>query len=188
MHMQNDEEITVDHQEFDEMYRKTYMEIYKFIRYRIKDKELAEDVMQETFCVAYKKWDIVRELSNPTGWLINTAKNKIREFNKTLKKLECEVALETDEYTVNEDGYGKAELDIILLKGLSEEEKRRFVRYFVCGYTISEMAELEKISENNMSVRISRLRDKIAQNISGELVFDKKQKKFVRIDKKMPCT
>lgn len=128
MHMQNDEEITVDHQEFDEMYRKTYMEIYKFIRYRIRDKELAEDVMQETFCVAYKKWDIVRELSNPTGWLINTAKNKIREFNKTLKKLECEVALETDEYTVNEDGYGKAELDIILLKGLSEEEKRRFVR------------------------------------------------------------
>ena len=87
----------------------------------------------------------------------------------------------------NEDGYGKAELDIILLKGLSEEEKRRFVRYFVCGYTISEMAELEKISENNMSVRISRLRDKIAQNISGELVFDKKQKKFVRIDKKFPC-
>lgn len=36
-----------------------------------------------------------------------------------------------------------------------------------------------------MSVRISRLRDKIAKNISDELVFDKKQKKFVRIDKKI---
>ena len=187
MHMQK-EETTVDHQEFDEMYRKNCAEIYKFIRYRVSDKELAQDVLQETFYIAYKKWDRVHGLSNPTGWLINVAKNKIRELNRTLKKLECEVALETDEYVLNEDGYGKSELDIILVKNLSEEEKSRFVKYFVCGYTISEMARLEKISENNMSVRISRLRDKIAQNISDELVFDKKQKKYVRIDKKMPCT
>lgn len=187
MHMQK-EETTVDHQEFDEMYRKNCAEILKFIRYRVSDRELAQDVLQETFYIAYKKWDIVRGLSNPTGWLINVAKNKIRELNKTLKKLECEVALETDEYTVNEDGYGRTELEIILMKNLSEEEKRRFLRYFVCGYSISELAKLEKISENNMSVRISRLRDKIAQNISDELVFDKKQKKFVRFDKKSPCT
>ena len=187
MHMQK-EETTVDHQQFDELYRKTYAEVYKFIRYRVTDRELAQDVLQETFYVAYKKWDKVKELSNPIGWLINTAKNKIRELNKTLKKLECEVALETDEYTVNEDGYEKSELDMVLVKSLSEEEKRRFVRYFVCGYTIAEMAELEHISENNMSVRISRLRDKIAQSISDELVFDKKQKKYVRIDKKTPCT
>ena len=182
------EETTVDRQEFDEMYRNTYAEIYKFIRYRVTDRELAKDVLQETFYIACKKWDIVRELSNPTGWLINVAKNKIRELNKALKKLECEVALETDEYIVNEDGYEKSELEIVLIDKLTEEEKRRFIKYFVCGYTIAEMAGLEKISENNMSVRISRLRDKIAQSISDEFVFDKKRKKFVRIDKKMPCT
>lgn len=33
MHMQK-EETTGDHQEFDEMYRRTQAEIYKFIRYR----------------------------------------------------------------------------------------------------------------------------------------------------------
>ena len=99
------EETTADHQEFDEMYRNTYAEIYKFIRYRVTDRELAKGVLQETFYIAYKKWDTVRELSNPTGWLINVAKNKIRELNKTLKKLECEVPLEADEYTVNEEGF-----------------------------------------------------------------------------------
>lgn len=40
MHMQK-EETTGDHQEFDEMYRRTQAEIYKFIRYRVTDKELA---------------------------------------------------------------------------------------------------------------------------------------------------
>lgn len=43
MHMQK-EETTGDHQEFDEMYRRTQAEIYKFIRYRVADKELAKDV------------------------------------------------------------------------------------------------------------------------------------------------
>lgn len=47
MHMQK-EETTGDHQEFDEMYRRTQAEIYKFIRYRVADKELAKDVLQET--------------------------------------------------------------------------------------------------------------------------------------------
>lgn len=191
MHMQK-EETTGDHQEFDEMYRKNYLEIYKFIRHRVADSELAQDVLQETFYIAYKKWEHVRTLSNPTGWLINTAKNKIRELNKKLRKLECEVELEINEYTVIEDGYGKSELDIVILKNLSEEEKQRFYRYFVCGYAISEMARLEAVSENNMSVRISRLRDKIAkiisQNTVDGLIFDKKRKKYVRIDKNAPCT
>ena len=88
------EETTGDHQEFDEMYRRTQAEIYKFIRYRVADKELAKDVLQETYYVAYKKWDILCEHSNPMGWLINTAKNKIRELNKSLKKIECEVGLD----------------------------------------------------------------------------------------------
>lgn len=37
MHMQK-EETTGDHQEFDEMYRRTQAEIYKFIRYRVADQ------------------------------------------------------------------------------------------------------------------------------------------------------
>ena len=138
MHMQK-EETTGDHQEFDEMYRRTQAEIYKFIRYRVADKELAKDVLQETYYVAYKKWDILCEHSNPMGWLINTAKNKIRELNKSLKKIECEVGLDADEYTFTEDGYGKSELDLVITKGLTEEEKNRFYKYFLHGYSISEL-------------------------------------------------
>ena len=71
---------------------------------------------------------------------------------------------------------------------LTDEEKTRFIRYFIRGCTISEMAKYEDISENNMSVRISRLRDKIARNISDENFFDKNRKESVRNDKKTPCT
>lgn len=46
MHMQK-EETTGDHQEFDEMYRRTQAEIYKFIRYRVADKELAKELTKK---------------------------------------------------------------------------------------------------------------------------------------------
>lgn len=67
---------------------------------------------------------------------------------------------------------------------LDKEDKKRFSRYFVRGYKISEMAKLENTSENNMSVRINRLRGKVAKIIYDGKVFDKKQKMSVRNDKK----
>lgn len=88
------------------------------------------------------------------------------------------------EHVVAKDEYRKAELDMVLEAELDEEEKTRFLRYFVAGYKISEMAKLENISENNMSVRLSRLRGKIAQCLYDGKIFDKKQKKSVRNDKK----
>lgn len=53
MHMQK-EETTGDHQEFDEMYRRTQAEIYKFIRYRVADKELAKDVLKKRIMLRIK--------------------------------------------------------------------------------------------------------------------------------------
>lgn len=78
------------------------------------------------------------------GWLINTAKNKIRELNKSLKKIECEVDLDADEYTFTEDGYGKSELDLIITKGLTEEEKNRFYKYFFTGIQFLSWHNLRK--------------------------------------------
>ena len=51
-------------------------------------------------------------------------------------------------------------------------------------FNMPEIAKLENISENNMCVRLSRLRGKIAQCLYDGKIFDKKQKKSVRNDKK----
>ena len=58
---------------------------------------------------------------------------------------------------------------------LDKEDKRRISRYFVRGYKIPEMAKLENTSANNMSVRINRLRGKVAKIIYDGKVFDKKR-------------
>lgn len=55
MHKNKTEETAVDHLEFNEMFRRNEAIVYNFIRYRILDKSLAQDVLQETFYLAYKK-------------------------------------------------------------------------------------------------------------------------------------
>lgn len=67
MHMQK-EETTGDHQEFDEMYRRTQAEIYKFIRYRVADKELAKDVLQETYYVMLRIKSGIFSVNIPIQW------------------------------------------------------------------------------------------------------------------------
>lgn len=42
------------------------------------NRDLAEDLVQETFLIAQKRLDRVISSENPTGWLINTLKNVIR--------------------------------------------------------------------------------------------------------------
>ena len=69
MHKNKTEETAADHLEFNEMFRRNEAIVYNFIRYRILDKSLAQDVMQETFYLAYKKWDILKDHPNQTGWL-----------------------------------------------------------------------------------------------------------------------
>lgn len=179
MHKNKTEETAADHLEFNEMFRRNEAIVYNFIRYRILDKSLAQDVLQETFYLAYKKWDILKDHPNQTGWLLETARYKIQEFNRKIKKLECEISLDDHddhEHVVAKDEYGKAELDMVLEAELDEEEKTRFSRYFVAGYKISEMAKLENISENNMSVRLSRLRGKIAMPIRWKNIRQKAKK------------
>lgn len=70
MHKNKTEETAADHLEFNEMFRRNEAIVYNFIRYRILDKSLAQDVMQETFYLAYKKWDILKDHPNQTGWLL----------------------------------------------------------------------------------------------------------------------
>lgn len=156
MHKKKTEEMEADHQEFTRLIRENQAILYDFIKCRILDKSLAQDVLQETLYIAYKKWDQLKEHPNQTGFLIETARYKIQDFNKKTRKLQREIPIEGHEHIEAKDQYGKVELDIVL----------------------------ENTSENNMSVRINRLRGKVAKVIYDGKVFDKKQKMSVRNDKK----
>lgn len=70
MHKNKTEETAVDHLEFNEMFRRNEAIVYNFIRYRILDKSLAQDVLQETFYLAYKKMGYSERSSESDGMAV----------------------------------------------------------------------------------------------------------------------
>lgn len=54
MHKKKTEEMEADHQEFTRLIRENQAILYDFIKCRILDKSLAQDVLQETLYIAYK--------------------------------------------------------------------------------------------------------------------------------------
>lgn len=55
MHKKKTEEMEADHQEFTRLICENQAILYDFIKCRILDRSLAQDVLQETFYIAYKK-------------------------------------------------------------------------------------------------------------------------------------
>ena len=74
--------------EFAEIYAKYYHSIYRYLLYYTKNKELAEEITQETFYKALKninKYDTNYEMFT---WLCNIAKNTYYSYYKKHKKYE----------------------------------------------------------------------------------------------------
>lgn len=109
MHKKKTEEMEADHQEFTRLIRENQAILYDFIKCRILDKSLAQDVLQETLYIAYKKWDQLKEHPNQTGFLIETARYKIQDFNKKTRKLQREIPIEGHEHIEAKDQYGKVD-------------------------------------------------------------------------------
>lgn len=152
----------IKQEDLDRLYRRYKPELMQFVAASIEDKNVAEDIVHETFYVAIRKYDIFSQHPESRGWLFNVAKFKIKEYYRKLKSQEEPYTEEEQEDTgTTEAGYIKAEMEIMIYETLTDEELLRFRRYYVWGETPAEIAEKEQITENNLRVRLSRLKRKI---------------------------
>lgn len=65
---------TAKEEKFDSIYRSYSNDIYKVCLYLVKDRELAQDIMQQTFFDLYKNLENVSE-DCMFAYLVYTAKN-----------------------------------------------------------------------------------------------------------------
>lgn len=152
--------------EFSKFYSENYEKVYRYVKAMLGEGFLAEDIVQDTFLEAWRKYDSIRNYSNKSGWLMRTACLKMKNMNRRAER-RLNVALdETMMETAKEDkGYAIKELELFVKKILNEEEQIRFRRYFLWGYSIDKMAVLEGVTQNNARVRICRLVNKLREKI-----------------------
>lgn len=160
-----------DQSAFSFLYEETYKSKYYLALKYMKNKEAAEDVLQDAYLKAFSKLGTLKQPEAFEGWLgmivANTAKNMLVKKNPLLFS-EMAVDQEGEEYVYDvedEDSENQPELAYtreetkelvhILLDGLSEEQRMAILMFHLENVSISEIAQAMDCSENTVKSRLN---------------------------------
>lgn len=136
-----------------------------------KNAQDAEDIVQDTFIQYYvnkKEFDNEQHIR---AWLIRVAINKAKNANRTFwrrNKLSIEDYMETLVFET-------AESEDLFETVMKLPEKYRIVihLFYYEDYSVSEIADILKLSESNVKVRLSRGRGLLKEALKEEWDDDK---------------
>lgn len=132
----------------------------------LKDKQLAEDAVQETFIKVYEKYHTFNHTSEEKTWImriaINTCKNYMR--GSWFKRITTGFDLETISKERVDVGLEKKEQQEELVKEiirLSPKYKEVILLYYYQEMSIREIAQILHIKEGTVKVRLQRARQQL---------------------------
>ncbi|MGM9399102.1 RNA polymerase sigma factor [Flavonifractor plautii] len=71
----------------ERLYRLHFKKLFIYANAVLRDPEQAKDVVQDTFHEALRRIDVFAKHENPGGWLMNTLKNKLKENERTRRRI-----------------------------------------------------------------------------------------------------
>lgn len=131
-----------------------------------KNAEDAEDVVQDTFIQYYSLKKEFESEQHIRAWLIRVAINKAKNRNRTFwrrNKMSLEDYMETLTFETSES-------EDLFETVMHLPDKYRIVihLFYYEDYTVREIAEILKLSESNVKVRLSRGRALLREKLQEE--------------------
>ena len=136
-----------------------------------KNTSDADDVVQDTFLKYHMSSKQFSSTEHIKAWLLRVAINKAKDVNRSFWK---QRAISIDEYTELVSDTSGVEDANVLSEVLKLPLKYRIVihLFYYEDYSISEIAQILKITESNVKVRLSRGRSLLRDNMQEDLVYD----------------
>lgn len=160
-----------DERGFGYLYESTYRSKYYLALQYMKNREAAEDVLQDAYLKAFSKLDMLEQPEHFSAWLgqivANTAKNALAKNNPLLF---TDVAAETEiedfvDRVEDDDVTGQPELSYTreetrelvreLIDALSDEQRMCILMFHIEGISIKEIAQTLDCSENTVKSRLN---------------------------------
>lgn len=155
---------------FEQLYKKHYAKLLRTASSRLKgltskDYDInsrAEEIVQETFCIAWLKRADYFASPSPLGWLIKALEFKIKEMNrdeinwkKRLIRFSERVSVAGDE----RDFRLRAEM----LSIISEEEYHLLKQLYLDGFTYKELSARLGIKQSALAMRVKRIKERVSK-------------------------
>lgn len=153
--------------DFDQIYEQYADTVYSYLRFRLSDRHLAEDVFQETFMTIYANLDKWKTVQSPKAWILTIAHRKMVD---RIRKQSVEAApLDMDEGALKlSEPSSEHQLVIQLdlersLQQLDETSRQILYGIYVEKLTCKEMAEILQVPEGTVKSRCHYARNKLKE-------------------------
>lgn len=148
-----------------QLYKEMFGNLYTYAYGILREKELSEELVQETFRIACGKPAELLSSENPKGWLMNTLKNVMwNERRKRATMAKHIVSAETVDIERIVSPDSGSNIDLIYSDLVDEADFQLVKRVAVDKYTILEAAEELGISEDACKKRVQRAKEKMRKN------------------------
>jgi RNA polymerase sigma-70 factor (ECF subfamily) len=146
----------------EELFRAHAAELGRYLVAMVRDRSLAEDLLQDTFCDALKARERLDAVGNERAWLYGIARHRAlgalrrrRRFQRAVARLAGtrEVAAESDAELVG--------LLDLLERELSPELRALVLLRYVHGFQAAELAEMTGLSPETVRQRLARGRTRL---------------------------
>lgn len=151
-----------DHSAFAQLFQQNQQKFSAYIRAQIRyDANMAEDIVQDAFILAWRKLDNLKDNERFFSWMIsicrNVAYDYLREKKRTEELLDC--------FNMNIDDHGTdieylGDLERMLLK-LNDDEREITVLKAVLELSFDEISEQLGLSVSAAKMRYYRSLEKL---------------------------
>ncbi|XHC46695.1 RNA polymerase sigma factor [Cyclobacterium xiamenense] len=140
--------------------------LYRMAYLRTKDRDAANDAVQEAFSKAWVHREGLEQMDNPEGWMVKTLKNEVLQQFRGAGRTE---PLEDQGQAIPEatpespEAGDTVKLVFRFLEDLPEKQREVFELREVEGLTYEEIASYLEISVEQVKVNLHRARKKLRE-------------------------
>ena len=150
---------------WEELYEDHYKELVAYGKRMSGSKELAEDLVQETFVKALMNTEVVEDLSpsKQRAWLFRTFKNLF--FDRYRRAvLESEYEQNWQPEYLEDQGMQEIE-NAMLLQSIQPQERAIFQLRYFDGYSSEEISQMMNLPPGTIRSKLSRCRKYLKQSL-----------------------
>ncbi len=148
------------------LYKNNYSDMYYFAKKVLGSDDIAEDVVQETFLVAYRKLDDFLNCPSPKGWLFKALRHIIGDTYRKRARMVEVFSLSSDMELITNDPAN------IILELENENNKTDLEMLFLVyckRYTYQEISDMYGLSINAAKKRVQRAKTKLRKELDQSI-------------------
>lgn len=158
---------------FEDLYQRHSREVWALAYARWMNADTALDIAQEAFLRLWKQWENGEEILNPRAWLLRVARNLAEDYAKSAFRRNGTQPPQTMNGVQSHDALPHERLEKEetfaqlreAMEGLSTPDREILTFRYALDYETEAIAELLNIKPTAVHMRLSRARQRLADQM-----------------------